>query len=486
MATTQPIKRSQALHPDYPEVRARIQRGLERRWKFVEEARDHNQSQYIGVVPLVDFMKSKLGLEERFRKRITMKKGRNSVYPVPEMLLGMVTLYLTDKNRMSQFDELLGEVKLAETVDLAQFFSEDTAHRLIHQAKPRHVRQLKGILEELVLENLPLLVEPSEDLAVDEDVTGLPSRARTREGVRRGYCNGRRRRCQKLATASVAGMPTRYDLLPGNSVGAEFHPTSLELAVDLCKRHPRGLVVYRHDAGEEGEERLRDLEEIARKHRNFRYIVAVKGRAVGIQAALKDLRPRPEAWLQATPDTRIAEPEAMKLYKHSLRKRRVVVVARGEPTFAEREAPAEERRRHPRRRVQYYGLVTNLRRHERARKKVFETYHQRQSQCEFAFKDTKQSGIVGKLPSKGRVGNAFVAGLQLLAYVITKLFERSMLPASKPLPEVKTFRRRYVAVGGKNRDAAADQAAAGVEAPVPVAPDRAEAGDHAGVPHRVR
>ncbi|MGH9786083.1 MAG: transposase [Terriglobia bacterium] len=474
MATAARIKRSQAIHPDYPEVRARIQRGLERRWQFVDEARQQSQSQYAGALPITDFMKNKLKVQERFRNEITLKKGPNSVYPVPEMLMGMVTLYVTDKNRMSQFDELLGEVKLAETVELPQFFSEDTGHRLLERVKPRHLKQLKGVLEELVLENLPLLVEAEEDLELDEDVTGLPSRARTREGVKRGYCNGRRRRCQKLATASVAGMPARYDLLPGNSNGGEFHPTSLKLAVELCKRHPRGLVIYRHDAGEEGEERLRELEQIARRHRNFRYIVAVKGRAVGIQGALKELRERPEGWLAVTPGTRVAEPGVMKLYGHSPRKRRVVIVARGEPTFADHRESSPPRTRRPKRRVQYYGLVTNLRRHERARKRVFDTYHRRQSLCEFVFKDAKQSGIVGKFPSKKLLANAFVAGLQMLAYVMTKLFERSMLPATKPLPEVKTFRRRYVTVGGKNRDGSEGSHPAVAEAAVPVALARAE------------
>lgn len=474
MATTARIKRSQARHPDYLEVRARIQRGLERRWQFVEEARQQCQSQYAGALTITDFMKNKLGLRERFRNEITLKKGPNSVYRVPEMLMGMVTLYVTDKNRMSQFDELLGEVKLAETVELPQFFSEDTGHRLLERVKPRHLKQLKGVLEELVLENLPLLVEAEEDLELDEDVTGLPSRARTREGVKRGYCNGRRRRCQKLATASVVGMPTRYDLLPGNSNGGEFHPTSVELAVGLCKRHPKGLVIYRHDAGEEGEERLRELEAVARRQRNFRYIVAVKGRAVGIQGALKGLKAHPAAWLGVTPGTRIAEPEAMKLYKHSRRKRRVVIVARGEPTFADHREGAPQGAGHPKRRVQYYGLVTNLRRGERTRKRVFDTYHRRQNLCEYVFKDSKQSGIVGKFPSKKLLANAFVAGLQMLAYVITKLFERSMLPVTKPLPEVRTFRRRYVAVGGKNRDGSEDPDPAVAEAPVPVASAGAE------------
>lgn len=474
MATVAGIKRSQAIHPDYPEVRARIQRGLERRWQFVEEARQHCHSQYAGALPVIDFMKNQVGLEKRFQDQITLKKGRNSVYPVPEMLMGMVTLYVTDKNRMSQFDELLGEVKLAETVELPQFFSEDTGHRLLERVKPRHLKQLKEVLEELVLENLPLLVEAEEDLELDEDVTGLPSRARTREGVKRGYCNGRRRRCQKLATASVAGMPTRYDLFPGNSNGGEFHPPSVELAAELCERHPKGLVIYRHDAGEQGEERLEELEEIARRRRNFRYIVAVKGGSAGIQEALKELQERPEAWLPVTAGTRIAEPDPMKIYGHSRHERRVVIVARGEPTFAGHRESAPRRAGHPKRRVQYYGLVTNLRRRERPRKRVFDTYHRRQSQCEFVFKDSKQSGIVGKFPSKKLVANAFVAGLQMLAYGITKLFERSMLPANKPVPEVKTFRRRYVVVGGKNRDAAADSRAAGLAPSVRVAAPRAE------------
>jgi hypothetical protein len=192
--------------------------------------------------------------------------------------------------------------------------------------------------------------------------------------------------------------------------------------------------------------------------------VAVKARATGIQEVLKELKRRPAAWLEVSAGTRIAEPAAMKLYQDSDRERRVLVVARGEPTFADHRLSAPERRQVPRRRVQYYGLVTNLRRQERPRGRVFQTYHRRQSLCEYVFKDTKQSGIVGKFPSKDGEANAFVAGLQMLAYVITKLFERSMLPISKPLPEVKTFRRRYVAVGGKNRDASEDPHPAGAEA----------------------
>jgi len=56
---------------------------------------------------------------------------------------------------------------------------------LSREEKTRHLKQLKEGLEELVLENLPLLVEAEEDLELDEDVTGLPSRARTRAGSRR-------------------------------------------------------------------------------------------------------------------------------------------------------------------------------------------------------------------------------------------------------------------------------------------------------------
>jgi len=242
----------------------------------------------------------------------------------------------------------------------------------------------------------------------------------------------------------------------------------------VCKRHPEGLVLYRHDAGEQGEDRLEELEKIARRHRNFRFIMAVKGGCVGIQEALQGLKARPEAWLEVTSGTRIAEPDPMKIYGHSQHERRVVIVARGEPTFAGHRETARPRAGRPRRRVQYYGLVTNLRRRERPRKRVFDTYHRRQSLCEFVFKDSKQSGILGKFPSKKLRANAFVAGLQMLAYVITKLFERSMLPANKPVPEVKTFRRRYVVVGGKNRDAAADPPAAGPTPPVRVAPPRAQ------------
>jgi hypothetical protein len=160
-------------------------------------------------------------LKQRIEQTVSLDKGDQSQFSVPDIVAGLVVASQTGVVRSKQLSRLVPEVKLAESIGRPHFFGATTASDLMKQAQPRHIKEMNRLLRGICLEAVLADAGPEIDIVVD--TTGHPSDSRHREGVAVGYCNGRKEPGLKSGRVVINGR--RRGWISIRAMRIPTHPT---------------------------------------------------------------------------------------------------------------------------------------------------------------------------------------------------------------------------------------------------------------------
>jgi hypothetical protein len=283
-------------------------------------------------------------------------------------------------------------------------------------------------------------------IEVDGDVTGVPQRARKREGVRSGYCGGRTRPCYQQPRVTVNGLPWWTDLRPGNDAGVDVPERTLQAGIELAQRYPKREIFCRWDGQWASRANLQRAQEQAREHRNLKYLVAIHATQMKAGRWEELTQGAKAPWKRVNSTTEIRELGEVRTWEDAAPVRAVAV-------RREKRSQSGKRRSKPKPEWDLrYLIVTQEPRKRLGTRSVFDRYHQRQRE-EFSFKDGKQSIATAKMPTMKLQANRMHVKMVGLAQLMLQLFARKFLPHPGPYgPTCKTIREKVVAVGGKNPD----------------------------------
>lgn len=426
-------------------ARRKAEAALKERRHTIAATRDRRDTSYAGMVPMAEYGDRMLQLRQRWPEALSMKKGRNAIYKPEDEAMAYVGCQMAGIVRLNHIDRLLPEGVLAKVLGIPQWMSENTQQRFLKRATEETLEGVDGLTQKLVEEEeLP----GDGPIEVDGDVTGVPQRARKREGVESGYCGGRARPCYQQPRVTVNGLVWWTDLRRGKDACVDLPERTWKTGARLAQEYPKREVFCRVDGYWASKANLRRAQEVARKNANLMYLMTIhasdmkEGRWEELAAQGKG------PWKRVNSTTEIRELEWIKPWGDETERVRAVAVRRKEkPTKAKGRAVKKEPRWDLR-----YLIVTNASRRRLGTRKAFRRYHQRQRE-EFSFKDGKQSLSTAKMPTMKLQANRMHVKMVGLAQVMFHLFARKFLPHQGPYgPTCKTIREKVIAVGGKNRD----------------------------------
>lgn len=426
---------------------------MRERRRVIEGSRDRQDSGYAGMVPILQFCGDTLKIPEELAGALKMKKGRTAVYTPVDEGMAYLGCQMAGIVRLNHMDRLLPEGALAEALGIPQWMSENTEQRFLKRATEESLRGVDELIQRRIEE---------EDLRwsrgwieVDGDVTGVPQRARKREGVRPGYCGGKVVPCYQQPRVTVNGLVWWTDLRPGDDGCADLFDRTRQTALKLARKHPDQQVVYRLDGYFSSKENLRQSVS-EDQPRNLHFLLAIHATRMKVGLWQELTTKARGTWKRINSTTEIKELGLVRPWEEAPAVRAVAV------RREKRESP-KRRRRGTREWDLEYLIVTDLPRPKMGTREVFRRYHQRQRE-EFSFKDGKQSLATAKMPTQSLMANRMHVKMVGLAQVILRLFADKFLPPRDGYgPTCKTIREKVIAVGGKNQHrAGSDRAGADV------------------------
>ena len=426
-------------------ARRKAEAALRERRRIITASRDRQDSAYAGMVPIAGYADQILKLPKRLPGRLHMKKGRNAVYKPLDEAMAYLGCQISGILRLNHIDRLLPEGMLAEALGLPQWMSENTEQRFLKRATEKTLKGMDGLTQRLVEDEG---VQCSTGtIEVDGDVTGVPQRARKREGVESGYCGGKSRPCYQQPRITVNGLSWWTDLRRGGDGCMDLYGQTRETALRLAQKHSQREVIYRLDGYFTTKKHLREAVEAAESRKNLHFLLAIhdsrmkKGRWDELVAKAG------EAWKRVNSTTEIKELGMIRPWGDEAPAVRAVAVRR------QKRKPRRKGGRKKKRREWdlKYLIVTSASRKRMGNRTVFQRYHQRQWE-EFSFKDGKQSLSMAKMPTQKLMANRMHVKMVALAQVMMQLFARMFLPhRGRYGPTCKTIREKVVAIGGKNQ-----------------------------------
>lgn len=207
-----------------------------KRRQIIEQARQSQETGYALLIPFGAWLQNSIKLKQRVEQIVSLRKADQSQFSVPDLVAGMVMAFQAGVVRSKRLSRLVPEVKLAESIGLPHFFGATTASDLMKQAQRRHLKEMQRVLRGVCLEAVEH--DPGPEIDLVADTTGHPSDSRHREGVRVGYCNGRKEPCLKSGRVVINGRPAFANLYPGNENPPEPYETGVALARRLCRQYP--------------------------------------------------------------------------------------------------------------------------------------------------------------------------------------------------------------------------------------------------------
>jgi hypothetical protein len=395
------------------------------------------------MVPMVEYARQELKLEERLNRVLGMRKGRNAVYSPLDEAMAYLGCQVAGILRLNHMDRLLPESGVAEALGLPQWMSENTEQRFLKRATEETLEGIDGIAQRLIVDE-DLRGGPPGPIEVDGDVTGIPQRARKREGVKNGYCGGRIRPCYQQPRVTVNGLAWWTDLRAGNDACMDLPERTLKTGSKLAWEYPKREVFCRLDGYWTSRATLEMYQAAAREQTNLEFLLPVHqndmkaGRWEELAAGAK------APWKRVNSTTEIRELGLVRPWEDTDSVRAVAV--RRDEGRKQPKGRAGKVRKELR-----YLIVTSATRKRLGTNAAFRRYHQRQRE-EFSFKDGKQSLSTAKMPTMKLMANRMHVKMVALAQVMMHLFARKFLPHPGPYgPTCKTIREKVVAVGGKNQ-----------------------------------
>lgn len=438
-------------------ARAKANLALWERWQVVAASRQRQDTQYAGLVPVVAYADQRLRLRPRLRSELAMTKGRNAVFTPLDEAMAYLGCQMAGILRLNHIDRLLPEGLLAQVLGLPRWPSENTEQRFLQRGTEATVAGLDRLLAQLVDQaEVGWVGGPIE---VDGDVTGVPQRARKREGVQSGYCAGQVRPCYQQPRVTVNGLPVWTDLRRGRDGGSDVFARTLATAVGLARKCPWREVFCRVDGYYASKANLRQAQAAGQRQRNLLFLLPIHASDMKQGRWEELVTAGPGAWRRVNTTTEIRELGRVQPWGPGTPWVRAVAVRREDRKPARKPGAAKcyDLR---------YLIGTNALRSRLGTTKTFRRYHQRQRE-EFSFKDGKQSLSLAKMPTQKLLANRVHVRMVALAQLILQLFARRFLPhRGRYGPTCKSMREKVLAVGGKNpyREAAPGPAGHGVGA----------------------
>jgi hypothetical protein len=389
---------------------------------------------------MVEYARQDLKLEARLQRGLHMTKGRNAVYSPLNEAMAYLGCQVTGILRLNHMDRLLPEQAVAEALSLPKWMSENTQQRFLKRATEETLTGVDGIAQRLIVDED--LQGPPGMIEVDGDVTGIPQRARKREGVKPGYCEGRARPCYQQPRITVNGLSWWTDLRPGNDACTDLPKRTLQTGARLAGEFPQREVFCRLDGFWASRATLRMFQDAADGQSNLAFLLPIHSNYMKARPWEEIVACSSSPWKRVNSTTRIRELGTIRPWGDDTRPVRAVAVWREEKRRGKRGRTVTK--------VLRYLIAVSVERKRLGTLAVFRRYHQRQRE-EFSFKDGKQSLSTAKMPTMKFTANRMHVKMVALAQVMMHLFARKFVPHPGPYgPTCKTLREKVVAVGGKN------------------------------------
>lgn len=426
---------------------------LRRRRELIERVRDRQDSAYAGFLPVAYFMTPSMGLPEKFQKRLGMHKGNNAQFQPQDEAMAVLGRLMLGIRRREHLDQLLPEQLLAKALGIRRWPSADTERRFYIRFTEEGLLGLDRILERQIL---PEAIAGTEGpLHVDIDVTGLPSQARRREGVRPGYMGGPIKPGYHNPRVSVQGVVIWTDLVPGDDNAGDVFDRGLSKVRLIRRILPEKPLYLTGDSQFGFRQNLEKVHERAQKDKHFGFFIGGSRQYSQREWWDRTVGRDRGTWKDVNKTTRIQDLGFQEPWGAEGPRLRVVRVEqedwRGKAHARKTGRKARASAASPKKKVRHYVIYTGMAPDQMTDREVFRTYHQGQRR-EFDIKDGKQSYAIGNLPVRELRGNRAYTKMAGLAQAIVTLYQRKFLGA-KPWGLLgRTLRETTFKIGGKNPD----------------------------------
>jgi hypothetical protein len=397
-------------------------------------------TRYAGLIPMARFSLEQLQVRARMEPKLAMEKGRNATFTPMDEAMAYLAAQMAGIARLNHLDQVLPETILAQVFQLPRWPSENTQQRFLRRANEDTLKSIDELTEKWAWEQW--IATAKGPIEVDGDVTGIPQRARKREGVRSGYCGGRARPCYQLPRVTVNGLPWWSDLRPGNDGCVDLFDQTLKTAIKVARKRPETQVRFRLDGYFASKGNIRLAIYHATHLSNLKFLLVVHPHHMK-EGRWEELVDDGQPWTRINSTTHIKELGKVRPWRKETNAVRAIAVRR-EKTTGRRAGKERWDAR--------YLIVTNLSPRLWKDRDVFRGYHQRQ-RIEFSFKDGKQSLPMAKMPTMKFQANRAHTKMATLAQLILHLFARKFLPRRGSYgPMCNTVRQTIVAIDGTTDD----------------------------------
>jgi len=423
-------------------ARKKANAALRQRKRTIEANRHRVQTSYTGMVAVAEYANQMLRLPKRLPKALAMKKGKNAVYQPLDEAMAHLGSQITGIARLNNLDQLLSEQVVADLLGLPQWPSHDTEQRFLRRATQQSLEGMDPLTQRVILE--PELQWGNGLIEVDGDVTGIPQRARKREGVQPGFCGGKVRPCYQHPRVTVNGLSWWSDLRAGDDGCMDVFDWTRETALKLAQKSPKQEVNYRLDADFISKEHLEEALD-PRRPKNLHFLLAVHASKMKEGRWEELVGQAPGRWIRINSTTEVRELGPVRPWEDVAPIRAVAVRRQKRDSKGKKRGKGRSRVWDLR-----YLILTDIARKQLGTRKTFKRYHQRQGE-EYSFKDGKQSLPMGKIPTQELMANRMHVKMVALAQVIVQMFARYFLPhPGRYGPTCKRVRETVIAVGGEN------------------------------------
>jgi len=393
----------------------------------VKKAQQKITSKALGM-PIAAFIIDVLCLRDRF-SAVSIKKGKNSVFSIVDMCVGIIAIIMLECERMSHIDtSFSGEVTLAQQLGLKRFFSASTAYRFVRKFGGWHVKQLERVNSWLLTEHGQSTQAPEKVLDVDSSTHSMESRKR--EKATPGY--NKRHKGDDCYQQSAAFC--NNELITQKLDAGHVHCSQrLEYLYKKAVKILGEIHIIRLDGGYFSLKTILFLIE-----KGVLFAMRATANCTGFTCAMELAEANRLNFKRVggSKDTYIAETPKMRIFKDSDKEFRFLLVKE-----RKRIKKVKNGRILYVHEWQYWGIVTNIPKAVMHSHKLLKFYRRRQT-IENFFKETKQSFNSGKMPSQKFRGNEAYLWFVCIAYNASIWFKRDVLSKKYSRCMMKTIRQR--------------------------------------------
>jgi len=420
---------------------------LQQRRQLQRVAAKRRETDYAGFLPIAEFLGARLRLRPLVIAHFDYPKGPTSTYSSADMVMGLVGMMTMGLENVRQMAKFALEIEPARALGLERFYGEDTLRRMLDRIRDPHVDQIREAHRAIRHQERKRIFGQKGDIDVDVDFSGLPARARQREGCVYGYTHGKRQPCYQMWRICVNGFPWEGDIDPGNVYNDACFDGGLETARQIAKYERARRICLRGDTFFYSRERLSRCLDLAGRRPNFRFFLighATRGENHFVNRLAREHADRP-GWQPFSKTTEVLDIGRAEILPGIIVPRVVLIRERFRYSYRR----GRKRKVHTKMRCRVL-LGNSTRKEEPTAVAVYQKYQGRQIE-EHSFCDSKQGFWRLKFPAQEFQANRFWFHCVMLAHTGLWLAQRELLPPRGEGMYTKTLRETLIRVGGKNR-----------------------------------